>query len=105
MKTTTTKRGFSICEFIDRNGQACNLQKSSIATEDCVWLGLEDANPIVLHGDAKRLGVVTDATCGWVEYPIPTEVSLSTRMHLTKEQAYQLSLKLLEFAQSGEFSD
>ena len=97
-----THRGFRYYEFEDRNGHKCTLQKSSVATEDCIWLGLEDANPQCLHGDAKKLGVDTDATSGWVEYPIPEEVSLNTRMHLTQEQAGILAKQLSVFAETGE---
>ncbi len=37
-----TQRGFALVEFTDRNGEACTLQASSIATEDIVWLGAKD---------------------------------------------------------------
>lgn len=39
---TFTERGFAVAEFIDRYGFACSIQKSSIATEDCIWLGVND---------------------------------------------------------------
>lgn len=97
-----THRGFRYYEFEDRNGHKCTLQKSSVATEDCIWLGLEDADPQCLHGAAKKLGVETNATCGWVKYPIPDEVNLNTRMHLTQEQAGILAKQLAIFAETGE---
>ncbi|MFP3339719.1 hypothetical protein R0J91_17205, partial [Micrococcus sp. SIMBA_131] len=62
----------------------------------------DDADPKVLHGDARRLGVDTDATCGWVKYPIPDEVSLNTRMHLTREQVAGLIPLLQHFAATGD---
>ncbi len=34
-------RGFLRGEFKDRNDAVCSIQKSSIATEDCIWLGCE----------------------------------------------------------------
>jgi len=37
-----TERGFAILRFADFNGVECTLQKSSIATEDCIWLGARD---------------------------------------------------------------
>lgn len=38
-----TERGFDILEFKDRYGKECSLQKSSLATEDCIWLGVNSA--------------------------------------------------------------
>ncbi len=32
-------RGFLRGEFQDEYGMACSVQKSSVATEDCIWLG------------------------------------------------------------------
>jgi hypothetical protein len=97
-----TNRGFRFYEFKDRYGYNCKIQKSSIATEHAIWLGLESASPKALHGDATRLGVQHNETCGWVDFPIPDEVSLNTRMHLTQEQAKKLGKMLLHFAESGE---
>lgn len=42
MKIDHTERGFAIVEFTDRYKFSCSLQKSSLATEDCIWLGVED---------------------------------------------------------------
>lgn len=68
-----------------------------------VWLGTDDASPKVLHGDAHRLGVETDATCGWVPYPIPEEVSLTTRMHLDRKQVAALITHLKKWLDEGKF--
>lgn len=97
-----TCRGFRFYEFKDRNDNNCTMQKSSIATENAIWLGLESASPRILHGDATALGISHNETCGWVDYPIPDSVSLNTRMHLTQEQARELGKMLLHFADSGE---
>lgn len=78
---TTNARGFVVIEFQDRYGVECSLQQSSLATEDAIWFGPSDPNPKILHGDAKRLGIATDADCGWVPYPLPGEVQCTTRMH------------------------
>lgn len=97
-----TGRGFRFYEFKDLNGYSCAIQKSSIATENAIWLGLESASPMILHRDATMLGIEHNKTCGWVDYPIPEEVSLNTRMHLTQEQAMELGKMLIHFAESGE---
>lgn len=102
MKLNKTQRGFSISEFEDRYGQKCSLQKSSLATEDAIWLGVDDANPKIMASDAKRLGISTDANNGWIKFEIPKEVLLSTRMHLTQDQVRELLPFLQRFAETGE---
>jgi len=99
-----TGRGFSIGEFIDLYGHECSIQKSSLAEEDAIWIGLDDASPKILHGDAKRLGINTSATCGWVDFPIPNEVNLNTRMHLNREQVADLLPILKRFVESGDIT-
>lgn len=42
MKLNKTSRGFDILDFTDTGGHKCSLQKSSLATEDCVWLGMSE---------------------------------------------------------------
>ncbi len=37
-----TERGFDVWEFTDRSGKKCSIQKSSLADEDCIWLGIHD---------------------------------------------------------------
>ena len=74
-----TERGFDLVEFIDRYGIKCSLQKSSIATEDCIWLGTDDSDPkILVQGE------------GWVSVKIPENIHIPTRMHLTQEMVKEL---------------
>lgn len=99
-----TERGFSIIEFLDRNGQMCQVQKSSLAEEDAVWVGVRDASPMILAKDAKKLGIKTLEDVGWVQYPIPECVSIKTRMHLSKDDAVLLVQLLQEFINTGELT-
>ena len=46
----TTERGFAIINFEDRYDFKCSLQKSSLATEDCIWFGV-DGNRMHLTPD------------------------------------------------------
>lgn len=46
---TTTARGFAILRFVDRCGAPCSLQKSSSASEDCIWLGRDETEPGRMH--------------------------------------------------------
>jgi hypothetical protein len=39
LQVTSTERGFAIVEWRDRYDVPCTLQKSSLATEDCIWFG------------------------------------------------------------------
>ncbi|MDY7540731.1 hypothetical protein QN372_18190 [Undibacterium sp. RTI2.1] len=102
MKTTRTPRGFAKIDFVDRYGAACSLQKSSLATEDAVWLGVNNASPKIKASQAAAHGLDAGDGTGWVEFPIPQEVSLTTKMHLTKEQVVELLPHLQRFVESGE---
>jgi hypothetical protein len=102
MDLIKTERGFAISEFTDRYGAKCSLQESSLATENAIWFGVDDANPQIMASDAKRLGIPTDANSGWIKYEIPKEVSLSTRMHLTQDMVKELLPTLQKFAETGE---
>jgi hypothetical protein len=85
-----TQRGFARVEFTDRNGVRCSLQKSSIATEDCIWLGCSDPEPKVL--------VLNE---GWKPVDIPG-LLCNTRMHLTREQVEELLPLLQRFVVTGK---
>lgn len=88
-----THRGFRYYEFKDRNDYKCSLQKSSVATEDCIWLGLDSASPKELVFNQ-----------GWVDATdkIPEGIEFNTRMHLTRDQAKALADQLLYFVEVGE---
>ncbi len=36
-----TQRGFPYIDFKDHYGLGCSLQDSSLATEPCIWLGVD----------------------------------------------------------------
>ena len=93
-----TERGFAIHYFTDRYGVECSLQKSSLATEDCIWIG---ANKIGL----KRF----EPGKGWEDVPLrddgfPGGVThqANTRMHLTRLQVEKLLPLLDKFVTTGE---
>ena len=102
MNKTEDQRGFAVIEFADYYGAACTLHKSSLATADCVWLGVNEAEPKVMASQAKALGVETEETVGWVDYPVPKEVLMTTRMHLSREHVAALLPHLQRFAATGE---
>ena len=93
-----TARGFAIEEFIDRYGARCSLQKSSLAMEDCVWLGQDEIRPRIMASKMMRGGT------GWVDFPLPEGVEISGRMHLTQDMVKALLPALQKFADTGELT-
>lgn len=98
MEFKLTQRGFSLIEFNDIYGSECSIQKSSLATEDAVWIGINNANPKIMASQTSKGGT------GWVPYDIPENVLLTTRMHINCEQAKEVSIILRHFAEYGELS-
>ncbi|NHR07429.1 hypothetical protein HA052_19750 [Chromobacterium haemolyticum] len=105
MNHTKTQHGFASIAFRDRNDAPCRLQKSSLVTEDALWLGVDDAEPKIMACNAAAHGVETTETTGWVPYPLPDAVLLTTGMHLTREQVAQLLPILQHFVDTGELSE
>lgn len=104
-----TAGGFEIVKFADRYGSSCSLQASSLAEYEkpgtsAVWLGTDDAAPKVLASKAQSLGIHTAERTGWVPYPIPDDVSLTTRMHLDREQVAALIHHLQSWLDNDSFS-
>lgn len=89
-----THRGFALGEFLDRNGEKCSIQKSSVATEDCLWLGKNDTIP--------KVCVFNE---GWKEVPLPDGALTASRMHLTQEHAAALWPMLKHFAETGDLPE
>lgn len=104
MEINKTPRGFSVGKFTDFYGHQCSLQKSSLATEDCIWLGIDDACPQIMASQAAQFGIKTDQKTGWIAYPIPADVHLSTRMHLSREQVAMLLPVMQKFVETGDIS-
>lgn len=102
MRIRKTERGFAVGEFKDRYGVACSIQKSSLASEDCIWLGCDEPSPRVLKFK------VTGIADGWVPlpFPVPSNITLDdilcdTRMHLTRKQVKELLPILQRFVETG----
>ena len=104
IKWRYTQRGFRIGEFTDRYGMACSIRESSI--EACLWLGTDSRDCKILAKDAVDLGMDVinsgGVVAGWVDYPIPDQVVLPGRMHLTQDMAAQLIPILQHFVETGE---
>lgn len=87
-KSARTPRGFGIVQFKDALGESCSLQNSSLSGP-CVWLGVDKPIAKVIHGDAHKFGLHSPGA-GYVDYPIPPEVRIFTRMHLNRKQVAAL---------------
>ena len=96
-----TVRGFDICYFNDDYSALCSLQQSSSVIPH-IWLGIDNPEPKIMCKDAIKLGLPAQGSVGWQDYNIPKEVSITTRMHLTKKQARKLARKLLKFGLFGK---
>lgn len=88
-KTTLTKgegsRGLGLITFVDKYHQECSLQDSSIATEPCIWLGVDSTGPSI----PGPSGMVNE--------------QVGARMHLTKAMVQQLLPFLKKFAEEEEY--
>ena len=64
--------------------------------------GIDDSEPNIMTSDAIKFGLDTNGANGWMNYEIPKEVLLSTRMHLTQDMVIELLPILQKFAETGE---
>jgi len=93
-KMKKTQRGFSINNFIDLYGEKCSIRKSSLATEDAIWFGV----------DSPKLTIFEDESLGkYITTDMPKTFAVHSRMHLNREQVKQLLPILKKFVKTGEF--
>lgn len=105
LKFKTSTRGFGIIQFRDHYNVECSLQKSSLASEDAIWLGVDNPDPKILASVAGVVNPKTGEMSGYVPYHIPKDVSLTNRMHLTRDQVASLLPILEAFVETGELAD
>jgi hypothetical protein len=77
-----TTRGFARYDFKDLYGEACSLQASSLATDEAIWFGCNEAK---VHSTTGQ--------------------PIAPRMHLNREQVAVLLPILKHFVMTGEVSD
>jgi hypothetical protein len=94
-KESSTDRGFKKLEFADFYKSKCSIQESSLATDDAIWFGIDDPEPVIMASQTQQGGT------GFVPYQIPDDVILKTRMHLTREQVKGLLPILKMFVDTG----
>lgn len=79
IELTPNNRGFIVGKFRDRYAAECSIQKSSLATENCIWLGCDELGIEPVSGQP-----------------------FAKRMHLTQEMARDLVPLLTRFAETGD---
>lgn len=93
MDLDQTSRGFNIANFTDRSNNVCSIQKSSLATEDAIWLGI----------DKPKLTIFEPPTYGkYITMDMPANFMVDSRMQLTQEMVKELLPHLIKFAETGE---
>lgn len=91
MQMKQTDRGFMLASFKDGNGHECSIQESSACRDEgLIWLGID------------RPEVKTFGANGWQDVPLPEDVLLGGRMHLTQSQVRELLPLLQHFAECGD---
>ena len=95
MEIKKTNRNFDITSFKDVYGQECSMQKSSVATDDYVWLGVSKPKLTVFKDNNKGQYLVCD---------MPDNFDVSSRMHLSREQVANLLPHLKKFVETGEIN-
>jgi len=96
MKYAETSRGFSLIEFKDLYSAECNIQKSSLATDNAIWIGISNPDPKIMASKTPKGGI------GWVPYEISEDVLITTRMHINQDQAKEVVKVLNYFIKHGE---
>jgi len=72
-----TQRGFVRADFNDLYGAWCSIQESSLATDDAIWLGLDEGTHHHVTGECMA------------------------RMHLSRDQVAELIPVLQYFVENG----
>lgn len=103
MKKKKTKRGFAILEFKDTGKRQCSLQKSSLATEDCIWLGMDKPEIKEFYPEPR------DTDESWFDCDLEklkhrpqNRIHTFSRMELTRKQVEKLLPYLQNFVNTGE---
>jgi len=95
MKLVKNQRDFEYGNFTDLYGEKCSIQKSGLATDDAIWLGIDNPKLIVYENEQKGKYLATE---------MPNNFSVHSRMHLNREQVAELLPILQKFVETGELS-
>lgn len=107
MEIKKTARGFAYVEFTDHYGEKCNIQKSSIATEHCIWMGIADKDcmHLSMHQVRAILPLLQHfAETGEIYNFIPTQEQADSMQTSWDEQKLN-AIALLPDATAGKVCD
>lgn len=79
----SNERGFTTGKFQDRYKQECSIQDSSIATEACIWLGVDNTGQLIEGPSGNK------------------NETVNCRMHLTVDMVKELIPILQAFVATG----
>lgn len=96
MEVTPNGRGFETATFKDQRGNECKIQKSSLATDECIWLGI--MNPQLTVFEDENMGKYINTT-------LPKNWMVESEMHLTREQVKELLPLLQNFVETGDLTN
>ena len=105
-----TERGFYHLEFTDRYGEQCSLQESSLATEDAIWLGINE--PKINEFWKEAAPAEKHLTSKWetrskedLKQSPNNDICINGRMHLTRDMVKVLLPYLYNFVKTGELKE
>lgn len=111
IKEEFTNRGFRRRNFTDALGEECSIQESSTATEERIWLGIDEPKLTAMSIDVPKLPSIewvpdegSTKTTGWSTAVLPKNAHIFGRMELNREMCKKLGKILTRFAKSGELS-
>ena len=91
---STTERGFGIYKFEDLYNKPCELQESSIATAECIWLGISENRMHLNREQAKSLGKIllefADKGDGFWEWARHTSCKACDALEARVEDAFTI---------------
>lgn len=111
IKEELTSRGFRRGNFTDALGEECSIQKSSTATEERIWLGIDKPKLTAMSINVPKLPSIewvpnkgSTKTTGWSTAVLPKDAHIFGRMELNREMCKKLGRILTRFAETGELS-
>ena len=95
MKLSKNQRGFEEGKFKDFYNNDCSIQKSSLASDDFIWLGID--NPTLTVFENENMGK-------YIKTTLPKNWMVSARMHLSRKQVLELLPILQNFVDTGDLA-
>ena len=110
MKKSYTNRGFGHIEVELRHGEQLSIQKSSLATENAIWMGAAEENVKAFIPSEERAPYFD-----WVDIDVRELIKMkhsrvdgivtNTRVEITQEKMKELLPIFKHFAETGELPD